>query len=326
MENAQATLTTHGNGDNYLLGEDGASNSYNTTADLLVQPIARHHCEGRIRSRLRTLRSFRHLDRFTDRVFPLRRSAWPPRLAEVRPWASPPPSEPITLPKKAAVRRKRALEHCQASHASARKAFSGSGIGRYGPGGLADASINGNGTLHLIKNSMGLGTLELHLTKKLDFDGYAGVEYACANGQLRSSGKSGAGAAVGYGSPNSSTLAATLRRRLRRAPPTALRDSIPVALRIARRDTRALIEGTGEPLVQVLLRTSRQLPLRHAVLLRDPQYMVGCRRRSTRNRQHDLHVVPLLLAVSEQPSEGRLPLGIAAGPVLAYSPFPGRRC
>jgi hypothetical protein len=32
MENAQGTLTTHGNGDNFLLGQAGASNSYNTTS------------------------------------------------------------------------------------------------------------------------------------------------------------------------------------------------------------------------------------------------------------------------------------------------------
>ncbi|MGA9260287.1 MAG: hypothetical protein WBV98_27095, partial [Candidatus Sulfotelmatobacter sp.] len=38
LENAQGTLTTHGNGDNFLLGQAGASNSYNTTSTYTFNP------------------------------------------------------------------------------------------------------------------------------------------------------------------------------------------------------------------------------------------------------------------------------------------------
>ena len=50
-------------------------------------------------------------------------------------------------------------------------------MGRYGAAGLSDLSIHADGTLDLIRNYQGLGTLEWH-GKKLDVYSYAGVEYA----------------------------------------------------------------------------------------------------------------------------------------------------
>ena len=70
IENPEATLTTHGNADNYLLGEAGASNTYNTAgnysfnsspdiiAKIAVDPGFGHY------------EVFGLYDRFADRVFP----------------------------------------------------------------------------------------------------------------------------------------------------------------------------------------------------------------------------------------------------------------
>ncbi len=80
------------------------------------------------------------------------------------------------------------------------KGTGGSGIGRYAPGGLSDASINADGTLHLIKNLQGLGTLEWH-GKKLDIYSYGGAEYAARTYDFDPLASKGKGANVGYGAP-----------------------------------------------------------------------------------------------------------------------------
>ena len=77
------------------------------------------------------------------------------------------------------------------------KGFGGSGVGRYAPAGLSDASINADGTIHLIKNLHGLSTLEWQ-NKKLMLYSYGGVEYAARTWNVDSLQK---GADVGYGAP-----------------------------------------------------------------------------------------------------------------------------
>ena len=119
------------------------------------------------------------------------------------------------------------------------KGFGGSGVGRYGPGGLPDASINGNGTLHLVKNLMGLGTLEIHFTKKLDFDGYGGVEYAGRSASFDPLAKSGAGAVVGYGAPAFNNAGCFTEV----TPGTG--GFAPGRLANCTADSRAVIEGTA---------------------------------------------------------------------------------
>jgi len=55
--------------------------------------------------------------------------------------------------------------------------FGGDGIGRYGSGGLADATTRPDGTLALIRNYQALGTLQFHPTPKLDINLNGGAEY-----------------------------------------------------------------------------------------------------------------------------------------------------
>lgn len=58
------------------------------------------------------------------------------------------------------------------------KGVYGDGVGRYGSGQLADLTFRPDGTSALIRSGHGLGTIELHATKKLDIYAYYGGEYA----------------------------------------------------------------------------------------------------------------------------------------------------
>jgi hypothetical protein len=240
MENAQGTLTTHGNGDNFLLGELGASNSYNTTANYTFNPSPDVIAKIAFDPGFGHYEVFGLFDRFRDRVFP---------CGEV--------ATTSTLCGGSTVAGVNALGAYNASKngggvgASARwafadkhivfgvKGFGGSGVGRYAPGGLSDAAANADGTLHLIKNFAGLGTLEWH-GKKLDVYSYAGVEYAgraVSFDPLQVGGKTLG--QVGYGAPlfNNSGCYTELA-------PAVNTGFTPTSLANCTADTRALIEGT----------------------------------------------------------------------------------
>ena len=75
----------------------------------------------------------------------------------------------------------------------------GTGVGRYGTSTLPDVTVHPDGTLAPIKGYQGLFSLELHPTKKLDLDGYAGAEYAQRTVYLNTlTGTSNFGKLVGY--------------------------------------------------------------------------------------------------------------------------------
>jgi hypothetical protein len=238
VEAPQGTLTTHGNGDNFLLGEAGASNSYNTTATYTFNPSPDLIAKIAFDPGFGHYEIFGLADRFTDRVFP---------CGEVKLVA---PATTGTCPNGVgtgpnAIGAYNASKEGGALGASARwniahrltfglKGFGGSGAGRYAAGGLSDVSINGDGTLHLIKNLAGLTTLEFH-TKKLDIYGYGGVEYAARTASFDSI----TGKEVGYGAPlfNNSGCYTEL-------PPAVDTGFTPTGLSSCTSDTRALIEGT----------------------------------------------------------------------------------
>jgi len=238
VENPQATLTTHGNASNFLLGESGASNSYNTTSTYSFNPAPDLIAKIAFDPGFGHYEVFGILDRFTDRVFP---------CAEVLSTATC-GGQPVGIA--SVVGAYNASKEGGGLGASARwnishrvtfgvKGFGGSGIGRYAPGGLPDVSINGDGTLHIIKNLQGLTTFEVKLTKKLDLDTYAGVEYAARAYSFDPLAKSGAGALVGFGAPtfaNSGCYSEALPGSGGFAPGT---------LANCTADTRALIEGTA---------------------------------------------------------------------------------
>jgi hypothetical protein len=238
VENAQGTLTTHGNGDNFLLGEAGASNSYNTTTNYTFNPSPDLIAKIAFDPGFGHYEVFGLLDRFSDRVFPCG------EVVLVAPATTGPcPNGAGTGPN--AVGAYNSSKEGGGIGASARwfiakhvvfglKGFGGSGIGRYAPGGLSDVSINADGTLHLIKNLEGLSTLEWK-SKKLDIYGYGGVEYAQRSADFDPL----TGKEVGYGAPlfNNSGCYTEL-------PPAVNSGFTPTSLSSCTADTRALIEGT----------------------------------------------------------------------------------
>jgi len=248
LENPQATLTTHGNASNFLVGEAGASNSYNTTANYSFNPSPDIVAKIAFDPGFGHYEIFGIADRFTGRVFPCAENytittTTPPTVVVS-------PACPAATDAGTAAAAFNSSKEGGGIGASARfdiakrvvigvKGFGGSGVGRYGPGGLPDLSVNGDGSLHLVKNLMGLTTLEIHLTKKLDFVGYGGVEYASRTASFDPLGKAGAGAVVGYGAPafnNSGCFTESVPGSGGFAPGT---------LANCTADTRALIEGTS---------------------------------------------------------------------------------
>ena len=235
MENAQGTLTTHGNGDNFLLGQAGASNSYNTTSTYTFNPSPDLIAKVAFDPGFGHYEAFGLYDRFADRVFPCGEVASTTTLCGGS-----------TTPGPNSLGAHNTFKNGGGIGASARwniahrltfgvKGFGGSGIGRYAPAGLSDVSINADGTLHLIKNLEGLTTLEWH-AKKLDIYGYGGVEYA----QRTSSFDPITGKEVGYGAPlfNNSGCYSELA-------PTVNTGFTPTSLSDCTSDTRAVIEGTA---------------------------------------------------------------------------------
>ncbi|MGA7924994.1 MAG: hypothetical protein WCA20_03240 [Candidatus Sulfotelmatobacter sp.] len=239
MENAQGTVTTHENADNYLLGQAGATNEANAfngtytanpapdiIAKIAVEPGFGHY------------EIFGLADRFTDRIFPCVEAG----------------TNPICAGATTATGAHNASKEGGGLGVNARwtfankhvvfglHGFGGNGVGRYGAAGLSDVSIHANGTLNLIRGYQGLGTLEWH-GKKLDLYSYAGVEYASRRYDYDPLLDSGAGGYVGYGSPFFSNAGCYTET----APGTGNTFSAgfnPGALAHCTADTRAIMEGT----------------------------------------------------------------------------------
>jgi len=237
MEAPQATLTSHGNAGNYLLGEAGASNSYNTTANYSFNPSPDLIAKIAFDPGFGHYEAFGLFDRFQDRVFP---------CAEVAATAS---CGGLGLGVTSSVGAYNASKAGGGFGASARwkipghfvfglKGFGGSGVGRYGPAGLSDTSVYADGQLHLIKNLMGLSTLEWS-DKKLTLFAYTGAEYASRTADYDPiSGKS-----VGYGAPGFNNTGCYTETLPSTADGSAGFD--PGGLANCTADSRAVVEGTG---------------------------------------------------------------------------------
>jgi chaperonin cofactor prefoldin len=78
-------------------------------------------------------------------------------------------------------------------------ALAGQGVGRYGTGGLPDATVHANGTLAPLRSYQGLGTLEWH-TKRIDIYSNFGLEYVQRHWQTDPNNPTDPLTPVGYGS------------------------------------------------------------------------------------------------------------------------------
>lgn len=204
LENAQATVTTHNNAANYLVGSAGAggglyngggsptgsilaSYAFNPSPDLIVKLVFEPgfgHYEV-----------FGIYSRFRDRIFP---------CAEI---ASGSTCQGLTTAN--ALGATNVSKNGGGFGVNARwslmnkhldfgvHGLAGQGLGRYGASGLPDSSIHADGSLDLIRSYQGLATVEWHEPK---FDLYlnAGTEYA---GRASSYDPLNSKLYVGYGSP-----------------------------------------------------------------------------------------------------------------------------
>jgi hypothetical protein len=122
-------------------------------------------------------------------------------------------------------------------------AMAGNGIGRYGNSGLPDLTLRPDGTLALMRNYQGLGTIEYH-NPKWDLYLYGGGEYENRTAYVTSS-----GTGIGWGSPlrKNSGCSTDL------GPGTATGGQFPVSSGgflptnpgSCDGDTRILLEGSG---------------------------------------------------------------------------------
>ena len=78
--------------------------------------------------------------------------------------------------------------------------LTGEGVGRYGSGGLPDATVNLDGTLGLIRSYQALATLEWH-AKRFDFYMNAGEEYAGKHWDQVTQAGATSPTYIGYGAP-----------------------------------------------------------------------------------------------------------------------------
>jgi len=193
VENPQfaSTVTVHGNANNFVLGNAGASGglynptanySYNATPDFIVKAAFEPgfgHWEvfGIVRT-------------FQDRVFPNATAAIPSSAGA---YNNITPSGGIG----ANVRGSLAKKHIDVGL----HFLGGDGVGRYGTSTLAEATVRPNGEIVALRNYMGLATLEWH-SPRWDWYWYAGQEYATRLFYLNAAGKQ-----VGYGAPTFSNAA-----------------------------------------------------------------------------------------------------------------------
>jgi len=258
MENAQATLTTHNNVANYLVGSAGAgggvyngavttcttannptpggapittcslaaSYAFNPSPDIIAklvfEPGVGQHYE-----------IFGVYSRFRDRVFPCEDISATTTCGTSTTAGQANASDAFNSSKNGGgIGANARLSYRGVDFGL--HIFGGSGIGRYGAGGLSDATVRADGTLGLIKEYQGLGTLEWH-ARKVDVYFNAGAEYASRSYNLDPvTGKN-----VGYGSPafnNTGCFNET-------GPASG--GFLPGGLSNCTADTKVLVEGTA---------------------------------------------------------------------------------
>jgi hypothetical protein len=168
IENAETTLTAHGQNANFLVGQFGSSGgtlnpvanyAFSTTPDFVfkaaLEPGWGHY------------EVFGVVSTFRDRVFPNATAEIPSTLGAFNDHRA---GGGIGANARVPLFHK----HLDA----ALHFFGGDGIGRYGASTLADVTVRPNGTLVPIQNFQSLGSLEWHTTPKLDIYAYVGGEYA----------------------------------------------------------------------------------------------------------------------------------------------------
>jgi TolA-binding protein len=195
VENPQATLTAHGNANNFVLGAAGTSGGlYNPSATYAFNPSPDFVFKAAAQpSTWSHFEVFGLISDFRDRTYPCATTAATSScLGVVGPSAAGVGNHSTTGWGIGANGRVSLLN----KHLDAGLHFlSGDGIGRYGTVTLPDTTVRPDGTLALVKSTQALATLEAH-GKKFDIYANVGGEYAGRRSFFTST-----GSAEGYGAP-----------------------------------------------------------------------------------------------------------------------------
>ena len=234
-ENSQATLTSHNNASNFLVGSAGTGGGlYNLNANYSFNP------SPDIVAKLAFEPGFGHYEifgvysRFRDRVFPCEDVATTTVCGGATK-AGPNATGAFNSSKNGGGFGANARWSFANKHVDfGLHGFGGSGEGRYGTAGLPDVAAHTDGTLYLVKTLQGLSTLEFH-NRKADIYFNGGAEYAGRAADYDPVQNK----YVGYGSPffnNTGCLTET-------GPGSG--GFLPGALGNCTGDTRVVIEATG---------------------------------------------------------------------------------
>ena len=267
VENPQATVSTHNNASNFLIGSAGAGGGlYNSaitacstttttsatgvvSASTTCTPAASYSFNPSpdVIAKLAFEPGFGHYEifgvysRFRDRIFPCE-DVSSTTLCGGSATAGPNARAAFNSSKDGGGVGANARWSFAQKHVDfGLHALAGDGVGRYGTGGLADVSVHPNGTLDLIRSYQGLSTLEFHYPK---FDVYfnAGAEYAGRTADYDPVTKK----YVGYGSPQFNNTGCYTET----GPGSG--GFLPGGLANCTADTRVLIEGTAGVWFKVL--------------------------------------------------------------------------
>jgi hypothetical protein len=167
VENAETTLTAHGENNNFLVGAFGTSaGSLNPVANYAFTTAPDFVFKAAFEPGWGHYEIFGVISTFRDRVFP---------------------NETASTPSAAGAFNDRRAGGGIGANArvplfhkkldAGLHFFGGDGIGRYGASTLADVTVRPNGTLAPIRSFQSLGTLEWHTTPQLDVYAYVGGEY-----------------------------------------------------------------------------------------------------------------------------------------------------
>ncbi len=243
VENAQTTLTAHGNSNNFVIGSAGAGGGlYNPSATYAFNPSPDFIFKAAFEPGFGHYEVFGLVSTFRDRVFPCATTSATGTC------------NGVTGPSASGAFNNKANGAGLGANARITMAkkvdlgihfLGGNGIGRYGTAGLPDATVRPDGVLSMIRSYQGLGTLEWH-SPKLDVYLNGGGEYAGRSWSSVTSGGKTSG--EGYGSPLFNNTGCYLETPPGTPTggqfPTSSGGFLPGSLASCTGDTRNVLEGT----------------------------------------------------------------------------------
>lgn len=237
LENPSTTFASRNNAANFAFGGTGnGSGLYNSTANYSFNAMPDFIFKAAAEPGFGHYEVFGIVSRFRDRVYPCGEPAADPNC-DGTVSALGAYNDSVTVGGIGANARITLFKQLDIGL----HALTGEGVGRYGTGGLPDATANVDGTLAPLRSYQGLATVEWH-TRRLDLYMNAGEEYVKRRWQIDPNQTSSTypdGTPVGYGSQQFVVSGCYTE-----TAPGANSGFSVGALKNCNADTQSLIEGT----------------------------------------------------------------------------------